>query len=135
MKDKDLLEFVKNITFKKTYSKYEDEEGNYIEIPTIQLMMAVEYFKATKEEYEKLKFNKVIDKDLKFNIINEKRQVTKDTITGKKEDITTIVDKEVAVREIWFVKNTLGMIKAYNNKEDALKFAKETNEIIKNVIE
>ena len=42
----------------------------------------------------------------------------------------TITEKEVAVRKVWNVSNTLGAFKSFTNKEDALKLSKEINDKI-----
>ena len=68
--------------------------------------------------------------------MNENLELKKATVTKKKDkyeitkrekDKGTIIDTEVEVSKVWFVKNGIQMSKAYNNKEEALKYVKEYN--------
>lgn len=125
--EKDLCKFYDNIKIiNKDLSEYKDEKGNMFIFNTINLLLRVDYLELTKEEYTSAKFGlKVEDKE--YNIINIKRPVPKNEITGKDEDKFTITEKEVAVRQIWNVSNMLGVIKSFTNKEDAIKLVEEKN--------
>ena len=95
----------------KEFSEYEDKEkGVKFPFNTVNLLTRVE-----------------ID-DLDYKIENIKRAVPKNEITKKDEDKFTITEKEVAVRKVWNVSNTLGAFKSFTNKEDALRLSKEINE-------
>ena len=72
---------------------YSDEYGNRIPMQKFDLIPSVVYQKCKDEEYKQLLFKGMIKADDKFNEIEDKTQVTKDTITGKEEDKNTIVDK------------------------------------------
>ena len=123
-----LEEFMENVEiFGKEFSIYEDKEkGVIFPLNTVHLLARVDYLELTKEEYASAKFQKKIE-DLDYEIINVKKPVPKNEITGKDEDKFTITEKEVAVRRIWNVSNTAGAFKSYTNKEDAMEKAKEIN--------
>ena len=126
-----LEEFMKNVEiFGKEFSIYEDKEkGVMFPLNTVHLLARVDYLELTKEEYISAKFQKKIE-DLDYEIINVKKPVPKNEITGKDEDKFTITEKEAAVRRIWNVSNTAGAFKSYTSKEDAMKKAKEINDKI-----
>lgn len=123
-----LEEFMNNVEILgKEFSIYTDlDKGVMFPLNTVHLLTRVDYIEATKEEYISLKFQQKIE-DLEYNVINVKKPVPKNEITGKDEDKTTITEKEVAVRQIWNVSNTAGAFKSYTNKEEAMAKAKEIN--------
>ena len=128
---KDLDKFYNCLTIlDKTMSIYEDEDGNYSVLPTSSLLVAVDYNEFEAEKYKIAVFNGDIPKDFKTDIKNIKKPVPKYEITKKPEDKYIITEEEVAVKPVWFVVNTLNIKKAFNNKEEALKKAKEINEVI-----
>lgn len=134
MMEKDLHKFYNNLHLKtKDLSYYEDKNGNYFYFNTVNALVRVDKLELTKEEFESAKFGLKVD-DLKYNIKNIKRPVPKNEITGKEEDKTTIVEKEVAVREIWNLSNAFGIHKSFIDKESALKEAKDINEMIEKVL-
>lgn len=121
--EKDLCKFYENVNILgKDFSVYEDEKGNLFTLNTINLLTRVDKLELSKEEYKVALFQQKIQ-DGEYNIINIKKPVPKNEITGKDEDKFTLVDKEIAVREIWNVSNALGIVKSYSNKEEALKTA------------
>lgn len=126
--EKDLYKLMESINiFNKEFSEYEDKEkGVKFPFNTVNLLTRVNLLELTKEEYQVAKFQQKID-DLDYKIENIKRAVPKNEITKKDEDKFTITEKEVAVRKIWNVSNTLGAFKSFTNKEDALKLSKEIN--------
>ena len=68
--ERDLIKFNKNITkVKKEIAKYEDEKGNYMLIPTGQLLCNVEYMELDEISYKKALFEMIIDKDVEYNKI------------------------------------------------------------------
>lgn len=116
--------------FNKEFSEYEDKEkGVKFPFNTVNLLTRVDLLELSKEEYQVAKFQQKIE-DLDYKIENIKRAVPKNEITKKDEDKFTITEKEVAVRKVWNVSNTLGAFKSFTNKEDALKLSKEINDKI-----
>lgn len=127
--EKRWITFKDNITIldDKT-AKYEDQEGNYAILDILKLIVGVEYDEFNKEQYNQALFQKLIPKDMKLNITKKKTQVL------DKNDKTKIVDAEEDVRQVWFIRDSLGNIEAYNNKEEAIKTAKEWNDKIMKVV-
>lgn len=127
--EKRWITFKDNITIQdgKT-AKYEDQEGNYAILDPLKLIVGVEYDEFNKEQYNQALFQKLIPKDMKLNITKKKTQVL------DKNDKTKIVDAEEDVRQVWFIRDSLGNIEAYNNKEEAIKTAKEWNDKIMKVV-
>lgn len=126
-----IIEFTNKVEIiNKDLAIYKDmEKGIIFPLNTINLLARVEYIEADKNQYETLKFQKKIE-DLEYNIINIKRPVPKNEITKKEEDKTTLIDSEIAVRQIWNVSNTIGVFKSFTNKEEAIKLVEETNKKI-----
>lgn len=128
-----IIEFMNNVEIiNKDLSKYTDDKRMFY-LNTVNLLPRVDYYEFSKEEYTKAKFEQKIE-DLKYNIITIKRPVPKKTITKKEEDKYTIVDSDVAVRQIWNVVNTAGMYKSFTNKEDAFKLANEIDEKVRKTL-
>lgn len=128
---KDLDKFYNSLKIlDKTMSIYEDKDGNYSVLPTSSLLVAVDYNEFEKNQYDVAVFNGDIPKDFKTDIKNIKKPVPKYEITKKEEDRYIITEKEAAVKPVWFVINGLKIKKAFNNKEEALKKAKEINKVI-----
>lgn len=127
--DKRWITFKDNIIIQdgKT-AKYEDQEGNYAILDPLKLIVGVEYDEFNKEQYNQALFQKLIPKDMKLSITKKKTQVL------DKNDKTKIVDAEEDVRQVWFIRDSLGNIEAYNNKEEAIKTAKEWNDKIMKVV-
>lgn len=126
--ERDLIKFNRNITkLTKEIAKYEDEKGNYMLIPTGQLLCNVEYMELDEISYKKALFEMIIDKDIEYNKIIITKPVDKYTKTKNEKDKGTIIDAEVEVSQVWIVKNGLGLTKAYNVKEEALKVVNDLN--------
>ena len=121
-------EFMNKIIVKgKDYTIYYDEEkGIIFPLNTINLLARLDYLELDKQQYEGALFQKKIEEG-NYDIINIKRPVPKNEITGKDEDKTTLVDREIAVRQVWNVSNGAGVFKSFNNKDEAIKFANEIN--------
>ena len=121
-------EFMDKIIVKgKDYTIYNDEEkGIIFPLNTINLLARLDYLELDKQQYEGALFQKKIE-ELEYKIINIKRPVPKNEITGKDEDKTTLVDREIAVRQVWNVSNGAGVFKSFNNKEEAIKYTNEIN--------
>lgn len=126
--ERDLIKFNENITkVTKEITKYEDEKGNYMLIPTGQLLCNVEYMELDEISYKKALFEMIIDKNTEYNKITITKPVDKYTKTKNEKDKGTIIDAEVEVSQVWVVKNGLGLNKAYNSKEKALSYVEEIN--------
>ena len=126
--ERDLIKFNKNITkVTKEIAKYEDEKGNYMLIPTGQLLCNVEYMELDEISYKKALFEMIIDKDVEYNKITITKPIDKYTKTKNEKDKGTIIDAEVEVIQVWVVKNGLGLTKAFNVKKEALKLVEELN--------
>lgn len=126
--ERDLIKFNKNITkVTKEITKYEDEKGNYMLIPTGQLLCNVEYMELDEINYKKALFEMIIDKDGEYNNITITKPIDKYTKTKNEKDKGTIIDAEVEVSQVWVVKNGLGLTKAYNSKEKALSYVEKIN--------
>lgn len=126
--ERDLIKFNKNITkVTKEIAKYEDEKGNYMLIPTGQLLCNVEYMELDEISYKKALFEMIIDKDAKYNKITITKPVDKYTKTKNEKDKGTIIDAEVEVSQVWVVKNGIGLTKAFNVKKEALKLVEDLN--------
>lgn len=121
-------EFMDKIIVKgKDYTIYNDEEkGIIFPLNTINLLARLDYLELDKQQYEGALFQKKIEEG-NYDIINIKRPVPKNEITGKDEDKTTLVDREIAVRQVWNVSNGAGVFKSFNNKEEAIKYTNEIN--------
>lgn len=126
--EKDLCKLMKNINiFNKEFSEYEDtEKGIKFPFNTVNLLTRVDLLELTKEEYQVAKFQQKIE-DLDYKIENIKRAVPKNEITKKDEDKFTITEKEVAVRKVWNVSNTLGAFKSFVDKDKAIEYSRDIN--------
>ena len=126
--ERDLIKFNENITkVTKEITKYEDNKGNYMLIPTGQLLCNVEYMELDEISYKKALFEMIIDKDVEYNKITITKPIDKYTKTKNEKDKGTIIDAEVEVSQVWVVKNGLGLTKAYNSKEKVLSYVEEIN--------
>lgn len=119
--NKDLKSFMNNLEIKKEISKYKDDKGNIMYVPTNNLYVSCSYLTLTEDEYKQALFNGTVNKN-KYNKIKTTRPVPKNTITGKDEDKNTIVDKEVDAYEIWVVANNLGFMSSFKEKQEAIDF-------------
>lgn len=126
--ERNLIKFNENITkVTKEIAKYEDEKGNYTLIPVAQLLCNIEYMELDEPMYKKALFEKIIDKDLECNEIDITKLVDKSTITGNKKDQGIIVDNKVKAKQVWIVKNGLGLTKSFNNMNKALELVNKLN--------
>lgn len=124
----DLRKLNKNVEIiNNKLAKYKDSEGNLSIFPIAGLICNCQYLRVDEGNLNTMKFNKEVDKNMKFTKTKATTQVTKDTITGKEEDKNTIVDKEVEVYEMWIVSNGLGMKEAFNSKKEAITYCENIN--------
>ena len=122
--NKDLKEFMNKLTIKEDISKYKDEKGNVMYIPTNNLYASCSYLTLTEEEYKQALFNGSVQKN-DYNKTKINKPTPKNVITGKEEDKNTIVDKEVEAYEIWVVANNLGFMSSFNNKKEAVEYVEK----------
>lgn len=128
--NKDLIEFMKHLDIQKEVSKYKDDKGNILYIPTNTLLPTCSYLSLNEEEYQQALFKGTI-KEGKYKKAKEKRPFPKNTITGKEEDKLTIVEKEVEVYQIWLVANPYGFSHSFDNKEAAIEFVESIEDKLK----
>lgn len=127
--NKDLKNFMNNLEIRPEVSKYKDEKGNIMYIPTDNLYASCSYLLLTEEEYKQALFNGTVNKN-DYNKIKTTRPVPKNTITNKEEDKNTIVDKEVEAYEIWVVANNLGFMSSFKDKQEAIDFVENIEGLI-----
>ena len=126
--ERDLIKFNERVSkLTKEIAKYEDEKGNYMLIPTGQLLCNVEYMELDEISYKKALFEMIIDKDVEYNKIIITKPVDKYTKTKNEKDKGTIIDAEVEVSQVWVVKNGIGLTKSFDNKDKALELVNELN--------
>ena len=126
--ERDLIKFNERVSkLTKEIAKYEDEKGNYMLIPTGQLLCNVEYMELDEISYKKALFEMIIDKDVEYNKITVTKPIDKYTKTKNEKDKGTIIDAEVEVSQVWVVKNGIGITKAFANKEEDLSYVEEIN--------
>lgn len=127
---KDLREFMENLEIGEEISKYKDDKGNIMFVPTNNLYVSCSYLTLTDKEYEQAVFNGTVQKK-DYNKIKITKPIPKNVITGKDEDKYTITEQEVEAYEIWVVANNLGFMSSFDNKEEAIKFVEGIVEKIK----
>lgn len=127
-----LQKFKENLEIiNKDFSQYKTD-NELLLFNTIKLFENVIKLELESNEYQYALSKKEITKD-NYTIKKIKKVVPKSTITGKKEDQLTLVDKEVDVRIIYKRVNGLGYFDCYTEApiEDTDKFNKELFEKIK----
>lgn len=127
--NKDLIEFMNNLEVKEETSKYKDDKGNILYIPTNTLFPTCSYLTLDEDEYQQALFKGQVKKG-DYKKIKTTRPVPKNTITGKEEDKLTIVDKEVEVYQIWVATNPYGFTHSFDNKEEAVKFVEGIEKLL-----
>lgn len=141
--EKDLKKFNEKLEVSKEGQviAYNDDKGIYFIVALApkyqhiaQLLLNCEYIEADEPQYKSLLYNGDITKNLVFNEIKVTRPASKYEVTKKEKDRTTIVDKEVVVKQIWIVKNGFKLTKAFNNLEEAIAFVKSENEKLFNIV-
>ena len=128
--EEDLEKFMDNVEVVGDTATYKDEKGNYFEIEPKALKTSCVYLEVTEKELETMKFEKKVDKNLDYPKCKVERPVTKDTITGKDKDKTTLVNQEQDGYKLWIVANGLKATKSFTNKEDALALAFKINSML-----
>lgn len=131
MISKDWETFNKNVKIKNLkVSLYEDDEGNYMILPTSSLLANVQYAELNKQDLQTAKFQMKIPKDMELNQVKSKTFKLKYDRTHKEADKNIIEEVEQVVSQVWFIADGLQHSTAYNNKEEALKKAKDFNKKI-----
>lgn len=124
---KDLIEYYKNIKYlSKEVAEYKDNEGNRFICNPASLILGMQYAELNKEQFEQAKFQGLIDKKMIFKEIEVDKPVSKYDITHDPEDKYKITTEKQKVKQVWYLKNGLGINKACNSKEEA-------NEIYENI--
>lgn len=128
---KDLEEYYKHIKYiNDKVAEYEDEEGNYFQVTPSNLLVAVQYQALNKQEYEQAVFQQLVPKDIICKEIDIDKIIPKNEVTHNDKDKFTLTTIKQKAKQVWFVMNSVGIKKAYNDKEEALKVAKEINKKI-----
>ena len=127
--NKDLIEFMKHLEIKEDVSKYKDDKGNILYIPTNTLLPTCSYLTLTEDEYQQALFKGQVKKG-NYKKIKDKRPVPKNTITGKDEDKLTIVEQDLEVYQIWVVTNPYGFTHSFDNKDEAIKFVESIEKLL-----
>lgn len=128
---KDLEEYYKHIRYiNDKVAEFEDEEGNYFQITPSNLLVAVQYQALNKQEYEQAVFQQLIPKDIICKEVDIDKIVPKNEVTHNDKDKFTLTTIKQKAKQVWFVMNSVGIKKAYNDKDEALKVAKEINKKI-----
>lgn len=128
--EEDLEKFMDNVEVIGDVATYKDDKGNYFEIEKKALKTSCVYLELTDKELSTMKFEKKVDKTLDYPKCKVERPVTKDTITGKDKDKTTLVNQEQDGYKVWVVANGLKATKSFTNKEDALALAFKINSML-----
>lgn len=128
---KDLEEYYKHIKYiNDKVAEYEDEEGNYFQVTPSNLLVAVQYQALNKQEYEQAVFQQLVPKDIICKEVEIDKIIPKNEVTHNDKDKFTLTTIKQKAKQVWFVMNSVGIKKAYNDKDEALKVAKEINKKI-----
>jgi hypothetical protein len=128
---KDLEEYYKHIKYiNDRVAEYEDEEGNYFQVTPSNLLVAVQYQALNKQEYEQAVFQQLVPKDIICKEVDIDKIIPKNEVTHNDKDKFTLTTIKQKAKQVWFAMNSVGIKKAYNDKEEALKVAKEINKKI-----
>lgn len=126
--EKDLKKFYKNISKEmKGIAKYEDEKGNLTYMNVGQLICGVEYLELDETEFKTAKFEQLIDTTLEYEETIKTKIMDKSTKTNNKKDKGTLMEEKVQAKKVWLVKNSMGIVKSFNDKDKALEIAKRIN--------
>ena len=64
-----------------------------------------------------------------FKTTKIKRPVPKSEITGKDEDKLTLVDKDIEVKQMWLITNSMKVSNIFNNKDEAKELLDRVNQL------
>lgn len=130
--EKDLINFMEKLEYigSKDVVKYEDEKGNLLLLPIAQLILSCEYIEAEETTFKAMLFENKADKNIEYNKIKVTKKKDKYEVTKKEKDKGIIVESETEVYQIWLVRNSLQMMKAFNDKDIALAYVNKYNDEI-----
>ena len=115
----------------KDLSNYKDQEkGMMFYLNTVQLLVRVEPLELDKEQYQIALFEKKIE-DLEYERETITRVVPKNIITKNDKDKYTLTNKEVIVKKVYNVANALNVKKSFVDKDEAMEYAEEINNRIR----
>ena len=128
MIDESLKEFMNKVDIKnKTIAIYTNKEkGLVYPLSVATLLTRVDYLELTKEELEKAKFERKVDKK-DYKMYDCEKLVPKYEITKIEADKFVITSKKVKATHIWNVSNQAGIHQTFENQEDAFKLCEEIN--------
>lgn len=128
MIDENLKEFMNKIDIKnKTIAIYTNKEkGLVYPLSVATLLTRVDYLELTKEELEKAKFERKVDKN-DYKMYDCEKLVPKYEITKIEADKFVITSKKVKATHIWNVSNQAGIHQTFENQEEAFKLCEEIN--------
>lgn len=128
MIDENLKEFMNKVDIKnKTIAIYTNKEkGLVYPLSVATLLTRVDYLELTKEELEKAKFERKVDKN-DYKMYDCEKLVPKYEITKIEADKFVITSKKVKATHIWNVSNQAGIHQTFENQEDAFKLCEEIN--------
>lgn len=124
-----LEDYMKNVTIKgKELSEYYNEKtGLLYPLPTASLLCRVDYLELTKEELEKAKFEMQVEKK-DYQMYDCVRPMPDKKIKNH------IINGNIKATHIWNVKNQTGIFTTFENKEDAVKLAREINDKVFSIL-
>lgn len=128
MIDENLKEFMNKVDIKnKTIAIYTNKEkGLVYPLSVATLLTRVDYLELAKEELEKAKFERKVDKK-DYKMYDCEKLVPKYEITKIEADKFVITSKKVKATHIWNVSNQAGIHQTFENQEDAFKLCEEIN--------
>ena len=128
--EKDLINFMEKLEYigSKDVVKYEDEKGNLLLLPIA--ILSCEYIEAEEPTFKAMLFENKADKKIEYNKIKVTKKKDKYEVTKKEKDKGIIVEVETEVYQIWLVRNSLQMMKAFNDKDIALAYVNKYNDEI-----
>lgn len=125
MDEKDLIKFNENLKYiNNELVKYEDEEGNLKLLNIGSLMCQVQFLRVTQTAKRVMMFNKEISKDMKFN-----KELAMIPQRDEKNPLK-VKEVETQVELMWKVQNGFGFSTVFNNKEEAIKYAEDINNLV-----
>lgn len=128
MIDENLKEFMNKVDIKnKTIAIYTNKDkGLVYPLSVATLLTRVDYLELTKEELEKAKFERKVDKK-DYKMYDCEKLVPKYEITKIEADKFVITSKKVKATNIWNVSNQAGIHQTFESQEDAFKLCEEIN--------
>jgi hypothetical protein len=128
MIDENLKEFMNKVDIKnKTIAIYTNKDkGLVYPLSVATLLTRVDYLELTKEELEKAKFERKVDKK-DYKMYDCEKLVPKYELTKIEADKFVITSKKVKATHIWNVSNQAGIHQTFENQDEAFKLCEEIN--------